>query len=120
DLIDGIMDVRPDVARLRVEPALAAVVSRLLEKDPRNRYGDANQVIVALSQATGQSIPIETSLTRESFLQAARFVGREAEQAQLCDLLERALVGQGSSILIGGESGVGKSRLLGELRTLAM
>ena len=56
----------------------------------------------------------------ESYLQAAQFVGREAELTQLTNALMATKEGQGSLWLVGGESGVGKSRLLNELRILAL
>src|SRR4051812_12697375 len=43
------------------------------------------------------------------------FVGREAELAQLENALGRARSGEPAVALIGGESGVGKSRLVAEL-----
>jgi class 3 adenylate cyclase/DNA-binding CsgD family transcriptional regulator/tetratricopeptide (TPR) repeat protein len=43
------------------------------------------------------------------------FVDRESERAELRRLLERMLDGQGALLLIGGEPGVGKTRLVGEL-----
>jgi class 3 adenylate cyclase/tetratricopeptide (TPR) repeat protein len=42
---------------------------------------------------------------------SARFVGRDSEQADIRRLLERAENGGGGLVLIGGEAGVGKSRL---------
>jgi serine/threonine protein kinase/tetratricopeptide (TPR) repeat protein len=99
---------------------VVAVVQKLLAKDPRQRYDDASVVIRDLSAAIGEPLPVETVATRESFLQAAQFVGREAEMGQLTDALNEALAGRGSAWLIGGESGVGKSRLLDELRTRAL
>jgi DNA-binding CsgD family transcriptional regulator len=47
------------------------------------------------------------------------FVGRVAERAALSEALERAAAGQPGVVLIGGEAGVGKSRLLTETSTLA-
>ncbi len=43
------------------------------------------------------------------------FVGREAERSTLVQHLDSALDGQGSLILVEGESGVGKTRLLAEV-----
>ena len=43
------------------------------------------------------------------------FVGREAERADLRRLLDRAAAGEGGLVLIGGEPGVGKTRLAEEL-----
>jgi tetratricopeptide (TPR) repeat protein len=104
----------------QADSPLVAVVRRLLAKNPHDRYGDASAVIRDLAAATGQPLPVETAATRESFLQAARFVGRAAESAKLTAALDEAIAGQGSAWLIGGESGVGKSRLLNEMRTRAL
>ena len=43
------------------------------------------------------------------------FVGREAERAELRRLMEQAVAGHGSIVLIRGEPGVGKTRLAQEL-----
>jgi DNA-binding CsgD family transcriptional regulator/tetratricopeptide (TPR) repeat protein len=47
------------------------------------------------------------------------FVGRAAELAQLSAALERAAHGAAAAVLIGGEAGVGKSRLIEELLEVA-
>ncbi len=118
--IDGALNVSPNLEALGVADALAGVIGRLLDKDPRSRYGNAEACIVAFCQAMGRARPRESSAIRESFLQAAKFVGRQAELARLTTALEGALAGQGSAWLVGGESGVGKSRLLDELRIRAL
>jgi predicted ATPase len=46
-------------------------------------------------------------------------VGREAEKTELRRLMDRAVAGEGGLVLIGGEPGVGKSRLSEELATEA-
>ena len=43
------------------------------------------------------------------------FVGREAERAELRRLLDQSIRGQGALVMIGGEPGVGKTRLADEL-----
>jgi class 3 adenylate cyclase/tetratricopeptide (TPR) repeat protein len=43
------------------------------------------------------------------------FIGREPERAQLRQLLDRAAGGHGGLVLIGGEPGIGKTRLATEL-----
>ena len=45
-----------------------------------------------------------------------RFVGRERELRLLRECFERAQAGQGQVAMIVGEPGIGKSRLLHELR----
>lgn len=109
----------PDIDALDVNQELADVVQKLLEKDPQERYNNAFDVIRDLSRATNQEIPVETKAIRESFLQAADFVGRDVEFKQLQDALNQAMDGTGSLWLIGGESGVGKSRLIDEIRIRA-
>jgi DNA-binding SARP family transcriptional activator len=47
------------------------------------------------------------------------FVGRDREWALLADLLRRAMDGQGRIVLVSGEPGIGKTRLLEELAGLA-
>lgn len=99
---------------------LDRIIGRLLEKDPQDRYQRAEEVMLHLSTLIGQPEPPETAEIRDSYLQAARFVGRDAELVALSQALAEAKQGSGSLWLIGGESGVGKSRLLDELRVQAL
>lgn len=100
--------------------SLIEIIRRLTDKDPSQRYPDALSVLSDFGALIGEPIPLETLAIRDSFLQAAKFVGREIEMAQLESALDDILDGEGSLWLIGGESGVGKSRLLDELRTQAL
>lgn len=120
DLVDAIIERSVDTSVLTVDDSLSSVISKLLTKTPAERYASASECIVALSQALGQEPPAETVALRESFIQAAEFVGRQRELQQLKDALQKAISGTGSGWLVGGESGVGKSRLLDELRTQAL
>lgn len=99
---------------------LQIVLMRLLSKDPQDRYNTASDVIQAFTQISDAPTSTETAEIRESFLQSARFVGRETEMERLTDAIQQAKEGQGSAWLIGGESGAGKSRLLEEVRTEAL
>jgi predicted ATPase len=119
-LIQAVLNETPDVFSLEIDSEMREVLEKLLDKKPENRYSSAAQVIRALNEATNLTLPVETSATRESFLQAAPFAGREAELAVLLHELENAVAGQGGGWLIGGESGVGKSRLIDELKTYAL
>jgi len=59
-------------------------------------------------------------LQRARALQATELVGRDSEMQQLTNGLAQASDGQGCAFVIGGESGIGKSRLVSELRTQAL
>ncbi|MEM7802292.1 MAG: AAA family ATPase, partial [Chloroflexota bacterium] len=117
---DRQLSTRPDLAD--VPPALHQIVQRLLAPAPEDRYSSASALLEALSKAVVAFVrlPTESDAIRKSYLQAARFVGREKELSQLQAALAKATSGEGSAWIIGGESGVGKSRLLHELKTHAL
>ncbi len=119
-MINDVLNLQVDASSFGVVDKLVPVLNRLLTKSRKERYSDAAEVIIDLCKATDSPLPPETAQIRESFLQAARFVGREEEMAQLTGYLKNAADGQGMVILVGGESGVGKSRLMDELRTRAL
>jgi tetratricopeptide (TPR) repeat protein len=121
-----------DISRLRTEiialspdcsgidERIAPVIERLLAKRPTDRFPSASEVLGILREVSGVPLPMETPATRESFLQAAELVSRDEELSRLSDLLGGAREGHGGGVLLGGESGVGKSRLLEELRAHAL
>ena len=117
ELYEQIRTAEPDWTRIAAPEPLVRVLARLLAKRPADRYRTAGEALAALDDALGRGRQVERREVRESFLQAARLVGREAELGQLTSLLKRAKWGDGSGWLVGGESGVGKSRLLEEVRT---
>lgn len=101
-------------------PQLASLLGRALSKLPEQRPADAATFMRELLQAVGMKLPPETAEVRDSYLLSAPFIGREAELGLLTDALHGTRWGRGSAWLIFGESGVGKSRLLEELRSLAL
>ncbi len=96
------------------------LVRKLLKRRAEERYQNANTALRALASVVPFPLQVETAATRESLLQATELLGREEEISKLTALMKRAQGGQGASVLVGGESGVGKSRLLFELRTQAL
>ncbi len=130
-LIHDLIAIMPDFSDLflidetgalppEVRAGLIAILRRLMAKSPADRYPDARSVMTELSAAARLPIPQESTAIRESYLQAAQFVGRDAEFKSLIDAMQRAAMGQGSAWLVAGESGVGKSRLLEEVRITAL
>ncbi len=116
DNLMGIISLTPDLSKLETEPALISIIERLLKKSPRERLQSANETILALNEVSDQPHLKEDAAVRDSFLQAATFVERDRELGQLISDFKNAKKGEGRAWLIGGESGVGKTRLLEELR----
>ncbi len=119
-LINQILMTVPDINELDIPIEMAMVLHRLLQKDPDDRYQSAEATLDAINRATEKPFIIENKAIRESFLQAARLVGRDDELNTLSAALSRAISGEGSAWLLAGESGVGKTRIMNELRTLAL
>lgn len=113
-------DARPDFSILSRHGKVGKVVEQLLSPDPSRRPADATCAIADLADAAGISIPPERVEHRESYLKGAPLTGRQKELAQLKGALRDAMNGSGSVWLVGGESGVGKSRVLAELRADAL
>lgn len=108
-----------DLIRVTGSTPIALIIARLLAKEPEDRYPDAHSLLEALYLAF-DSVPLTMPLTLgESYLRPP-FVGRQKRLEQLTAALEAAVEGRGSAWLVGGESGVGKSRLLDELRVIAL
>ena len=104
-------------------PAAARVtLDRLLAKEPQHRYQSFGEVRAVLRQllqdASGMTPAPQTApAAATSTVDRTPFVGRESERAEVRRLLERAVAGQGSLVLLGGEPGVGKTRLEEEILT---
>jgi hypothetical protein len=103
----------------QLDPRLTDVFQGLLAFAPEQRFQSAHDALLKLDGAA-DGVFVETALTRESALQTATFVGRKNEMDLLERALEQARRGRGDAIFVGGESGVGKSRLINELEIKAM
>ena len=120
-LIQSILAKPIDFDKLDVPRELVPILHQLTAKDPRQRPQSAYDMVRAFCDALEKPYPAETNALRDAILQAAPFVGREAERLQLRTATEQLIQdNKGSAWLIGGESGVGKSRLINELRTYAL
>ena len=117
ELVERVLRDEPD---LSVLPAtLRGVIGGALRKNPHARPRDAAALLQELRAATNVTA-CEPATARDSYLVAARFTGRDVELDSLGRALAKARGGRGSAWLVGGESGVGKSRLLEELRSRAL
>lgn len=94
---------------------LEALVLRLLEKEPNDRVGFADEVAFALGEISGDSQRLHDFPPARPYLYRPRFVGRADTLGTLAALRDAACEGSGALALVGGESGVGKTRLALEL-----
>ncbi|BCY07010.1 diguanylate cyclase [Actinoplanes sp. L3-i22] len=97
----------PDVREKRpdLDPALAAVIHRLLAKDPDDRYPDAGGLLAALRHCPGGEAAEAPAASRWPMC------GRDAEADRLARRWERARAGLGGVVLIHGGPGSGRTRL---------
>jgi tetratricopeptide (TPR) repeat protein len=110
--------VSPNWHRPDLSPALAALIMRLLEKDPQKRPASAAEVLKALEAIEAGKAERLSSQQAETLaenpLYRRVFVGREPELRQLQSAFDGAVSGQGSLVMVGGEPGIGKTALTTE------
>jgi serine/threonine protein kinase/predicted ATPase len=111
------LDVPPEPPSRLVQgvpPQLDALVLRLLAKEPRARPGHADDVALALARL-GAVEDLDPGPRPRVYLYRPGFVGRTDKLRSLEQEVQRMLRGQGGLVLVGGESGAGKTRLALEL-----
>lgn len=102
------------VDELGIEPGreLKELEAAVLAQDPSLEAPEGRKPAPEAGVMEGRDLGVPT-VARE------QFVGREAELRDLDVALEAALLGRGSVFLVGGEPGIGKSRLVDELSNRA-
>ena len=109
--------LRSDVPR-----SLDALVQRLLQKEPEERYqsasaalADIRSIRAAVERGVADPSVVIGLHDRRPVLTEPAFVGRTVELGLLTQLVASAGAGHGGLALVEAESGGGKSRLLDEL-----
>ncbi len=108
----------------QLSPFFEALLAQLLEKDRERRPASAQDVARILEQGEesmwwrerSRAIRAETKrpLRRIRIPRETALYGRDAELATLRALYDRAKAGDGQVVLVEGEAGIGKSRLVDE------
>ncbi|MEM8858425.1 MAG: serine/threonine-protein kinase, partial [Chloroflexota bacterium] len=119
-LVDRVLDEEPNWDCLSGYENFRPIFEKLLHKSPEARYQDPHDLLSALGSLLGEPLSTENDEIREGYIQAASFVGREAELETLSQTLDQVKANDKKIWLVGGESGVGKSRLLEEIRIKAL
>ncbi|KPJ72734.1 hypothetical protein AMJ52_05350, partial [candidate division TA06 bacterium DG_78] len=95
---------------------LERLIVQLCSFEPATRFSRANEIIGEINKLSRLKFEFETEKTLESYLMSSKFVGREKEMELLTSLYEKARKGEGKVVLITGDAGIGKSRLLREFK----
>ena len=92
-------------------PSLASLETAILQQTPHLEW---QPPATAVTSPEPVATPA-TSLLGPVFAARTPYVGRETERAELARRIEQAGQGRGGLVLIGGEPGVGKTRLTEEM-----
>ncbi len=104
-----------------VPPQVVGLVRSLLAPDPSHRFGGAGRLASRLKGLyfdllhgnTGEGVV--PSVVSELASDDVPFVGREREVALLWDAVDALMAQQGRAMMLVGEAGMGKSRLISEV-----
>ena len=93
------------------------IVLKLLSKEPVDRYQSAEELLQTLNDVAPSKLVLSDDKQRDVHRKVMRpqFVGRESEMKTLRAMLKDVQTGEQRVVLIFGESGVGKTRLIEEL-----
>jgi hypothetical protein len=97
-----------------IPKALESLVLALLSLDPASRPAHAAEVIEHFDAISGRGSD-ELLEAAHSYLLSSQLVGRDHEMKRLDAYLERTVSGQGVTLVIEGNPGVGRTRVLAEL-----
>lgn len=107
--------IAPSVLVSGVAEELDQLLRKLLEKELPYRIGHADEVASLLALFAGETRRLPNFPPVRPYLYRPRLVGREQVMDQLRELREQTLRGKGALALIGGESGIGKTRVAMEI-----
>jgi serine/threonine protein kinase len=106
----------------RISPFLERIIQTLLERDPNHRFHSADELATILEvgedstwwQARPRRRTAKDTARWLAVRTDARFVGRQEELAALRAMYQEAADGTAQTVLLEGQPGIGKSRLITE------
>ncbi len=102
-----------------IPSAVADFTMQLLRKDSAERPATATAALQLLSPVETAAAPARAPAERAAPRPKTSLLGREHELAQLHDALSELMRGKGSTVLISGEAGMGKSALVRSMHAVA-
>jgi Nif-specific regulatory protein len=105
---------KPSAINPNVPEKIERIVMRLLEKDPRHRYGSAMALMQDVALLVGSRVDPSRPTSERGDLLAAPLIGRDRETGELSQAIENARGGRGGGLILVGSEGMGKSRLVRE------
>ncbi|WP_437718328.1 AAA family ATPase [Sorangium sp. So ce448] len=102
-----------------VPPQLEDVILRLLEKSPQDRLGHADDLAAILGDLGACDWDTPPMPAPQPYLYRPTFSGRGEALREIEGALSRVNMRQGACVFVGGESGIGKTRLAMEASAVA-
>lgn len=122
NVLKGHLKVKPEApSKLRhgIPARVDDLVMKLLEKDKDKRYRNTQELLEDLLILAGREKPIETVEQKQGYIYSSKLIGRDKELKEFRQVLEKLEHGKGGSIFIGAPAGLGKTRLMNEMKTMA-
>jgi predicted Ser/Thr protein kinase len=107
----------PSSLRADLPPSLDKIIAKLLAKKKCLRYRNAAEVLEDLTHLVSRPIT-ESTAQQQGYLFSSDLVGRETDVALFNEHLQSLLSGQSGAVFFGAPAGIGKTRLLSELKAL--
>lgn len=110
---------KPSSFNPKITPGFEAIILKLISKSPSNRFQSADELLSAMMRLAGRSEIIKIKVDKgRKFLYSTKFCGRSRELSQLQYIFRRSMKGRGGFVILQGEHGIGKNRLISEFKAL--